>query len=123
MSSVHRTLRILIALLVALCAAAEEERNKINHAERLLSKVDPDGKLLKRASDFTRQTVSGVRTLLPEETEKFRERILNWARKPNVAEILRNPPSESQGITFERLSRKVNERLDEKLRQTNENRL
>jgi hypothetical protein len=117
MSSVHRTLRILIALLVALCAAAEEERNKINHAERLLSKVDPDGELLKRASDFTRQTVSGVRTLLPEETEKFRERILNWARKPNVAEILRNPPSESQGITFERLSRKVNERLDEKLRQ------
>ncbi len=120
--SSHRILRVLIALYVPFFAAllasaqSDEERPKIKHAERLLSRLDPDGELLRRASDLTRQTVSGAQTLLPEATENFRERILQWARKPNIAEILRNPPSASQGITFERLSRKVNQNLDERLR-------
>lgn len=120
--SSHRILRVLVALYVPFFAAllasaqSDEERPKIKHAERLLSRLDPDGELLRRASDLTRQTVSGAQTLLPEATENFRERILQWARKPNIAEILRNPPRESQGFTFERLSLKVNQNLDERLR-------
>ena len=101
-------------------ASSEEERPKVKHAERLLSKLDPDGELLLRASDATREAVLGARTLLPEATENFRDRILQWARKPTVAKILRNPPSASQGLTFERLSRRVNQKLEEKLREHDE---
>ena len=116
----HRILRLITLLLPFLAgrasASSEEERPKVKHAERLLSKLDPDGELLLRASDATREAVLGARTLLPEATENFRDRILQWARKPTVAKILRNPPSASQGLTFERLSRRVNQKLEEKLR-------
>ena len=59
--SSHRILRVLIALYVPFFAAllasaqSDEERPKIKHAERLLSRLDPDGELLRRASDLTRQ--------------------------------------------------------------------
>ena len=120
----HRILRLIALLLPFLAgrasASSEEERPKVKHAERLLSKLDSDGELLLRASDATREAVLGARTLLPEATENFRDRILQWARKPTVAKILRNPPSASQGLTFERLSRRVNQKLEEKLREHDE---
>jgi len=113
---------------------SREERRKKN-VDRLIERFDSDGEirngLLNRASAFTEEQVNGLQgmnfplpiylklifmlfcaALLPEATDNWRERVLTWATKPDVAEILRNPPSESQGVSFEGLSRNVNERLN-----------
>ena len=49
----HRILRLIALLLPFLAgrasASSEEGRPKVKHAERLLSKLDPDGELLLRA--------------------------------------------------------------------------